>query len=113
MISSLQTTSDSAVETMQGCQELTNISVTDASNASRSFDELVKATQVIDDMASQIATAAEQQSVVTEDINRNTVSIQTGSENFLHDAEHNLKLATTLNNQSLALLRNIDGFTFS
>lgn len=113
MISSLQTVSDSAVETMQGCQELTQTSVTDASNASRSFDELVKATQVIDDMASQIATAAEEQSVVTEDINRNTVSIQTGSERFYQDAESNLDLATLLNDKSVALLRNIDGFKFS
>jgi len=113
MISSLQTISDTAVETMQGCQELTHTSVTDASNASRSFDELVKATQVIDDMASQIATAAEEQSVVTEDINRNTVSIQTGSERFYQDAESNLDLATLLNDKSVALIRNIDGFKFS
>ncbi|MCF2909596.1 methyl-accepting chemotaxis protein [Pseudoalteromonas sp. DL2-H2.2] len=110
MINTLQSTSHSAVETMNQCYELTSASVDDASNASRSFSEIANLISDINAMASQIATAAEQQSAMTNDIRQNTDNIQSASSQFLNDAEESLQYASRLSDMSVKLNRQIQQF---
>jgi len=100
MISSLQTSTLSAVETMSGCQDLANNNVLNAQKSTDSFEEIALAINNISDMATQIATAAEEQSSVTEEINRNTNSINDASLQFYQDAQSSQKEARILLEQA-------------
>ncbi|MDF2176630.1 methyl-accepting chemotaxis protein [Aliiglaciecola sp. CAU 1673] len=103
MISTLQSTSNSAVTMMNGCYTLTEESVVDAANASNSFKEIASAIETISKMATQIATAAEQQNSVTEEINANTDLIQQVSSQFLSESKQGLENASQLNGLSSEL----------
>ncbi|WP_394221324.1 methyl-accepting chemotaxis protein [Alteromonas gracilis] len=100
MITALQSSTQSAVETMDGCHELANISVSDAKKATDSFKEIAASVDAISDMATQIATAVEQQSLVTEEINRNTNSINDSSVQFLGDVKKGHEEANTMLEQA-------------
>jgi methyl-accepting chemotaxis protein len=110
MIGTLQDASNSAVETMRGCHELTAASVEEASAASRSFSEIAESINTISSMATQIATAAEEQSVVTEEINRNASNITITTEQFYEDANASLAQASSLNAMSNELNQQISRF---
>jgi len=96
MISSLQSSTQSAVNTMGACHELASTSVSDAEKASQSFADITIAIREISDMATHIATAAEQQTLVTEEINRNTTSINDVSALFFEEAEKGIDEASRL-----------------
>jgi len=100
MISVLESSTQSAVQTMGGCHDLANTSVNDAEKASESFTEINVAIQNISHMATQIATAAEQQTSVTKEINRNTHSINEVSALFLKGAEKGINEAEQLQGQA-------------
>ncbi|WP_088332478.1 methyl-accepting chemotaxis protein [Lacimicrobium sp. SS2-24] len=113
MITALQSNANSAVTMMSSCVDMTEESVNDAANASKSFTQIAEAIQDISDMAGQIATAAEQQTTVTEEINKNTVDIQSVSERFLEDAKQSLEKASELNTLSTDLSAQIQQFRLS
>ncbi len=100
MISALQISTQSAVKTMGGCHELANASVSDAEKATLSFADITIAIRNISDMSTQIATAAEQQTSVTEEINRNTTSINEVSAVFYKEAEKGISEASALQEQA-------------
>ena len=75
MIESLQQGSQNAVKAMQTSQEQSQQSVEQASNARTSLQAITDAVNTIRDMNIQIATAAEEQSSVSEEINQNIVNI--------------------------------------
>ncbi len=100
MISVLQSSTQSAVRTMEGCHNLANTSVSDAEKATQSFSDITIAIKNISDMATQIATAAEQQTSVTEEINRNTTSINYVSTAFYQSAEKGIDEASELQVQA-------------
>lgn len=100
MISVLQTSTQSAVQTMEGCHELASTSVSDAEKASQSFTDITLAIKGISDMSTQIATAAEEQTSVTEEINRNTATINEVSALFLDAAEKGIKEASDMQNHA-------------
>jgi len=100
MISSLQTSTKSAVKTMQGCHELATSGVDNTEQVTESFGNIVIAIKHISDMASQIATAAEQQSSVIRDINYTTDSISDVSEKFYTEAEVSIEQASTLEQEA-------------
>ncbi|MBV1911619.1 MAG: methyl-accepting chemotaxis protein [Kangiellaceae bacterium] len=103
MINTFKNTTHSAVQTMSGCHELANTSVSDAIKATDSFMEIGTAIRNISDMATQIATAAEQQTAVTEEIARNTESINHASLGFFDDAQHDSKEAEKLETQAVTM----------
>lgn len=75
MIEAIQSDSQSAVEEMKtGCQRVEE-SVEQAERAGQSLHQIAETVSVISDMNIQIATAAEEQSAVSEEINRNVVNI--------------------------------------
>jgi methyl-accepting chemotaxis protein len=100
MINILQTSTQSAVQTMGGCHELASTSVEDASKATQSFSDIAIAIRSISEMATQIAVAAEEQTSVTEEINRNTTAINEVSTVFLQEAEKGIAESSELNAQA-------------
>jgi methyl-accepting chemotaxis protein len=81
MIESLQQGANNAVAVMNSGQENTKISVERAQSAGASLEEITSAVTSISDMNIQIASAAEEQSAVTEDINKNVTEISTIADN--------------------------------
>ncbi|AZL70592.1 methyl-accepting chemotaxis protein [Pseudomonas oryziphila] len=75
MIQQLQQGTREVVKVMEDSQGKTDVSVQQASRAAQSLESITQAVSVINDMNTQIASAAEQQSAVAEDINRNVISI--------------------------------------
>ena len=75
-IDTLQRTTQQAVALMEKSQSLASHSVEDAVAASRALDEITRAVSLISDMSTQIATAAEEQTKVTEEITANVTAIK-------------------------------------
>ncbi|GLK87719.1 methyl-accepting chemotaxis protein [Pseudomonas turukhanskensis] len=75
MIQQLQQGTRDVVKVMEDSQGKTDDSVRHAADAAGALDAITQAVSVINDMNTQIASAAEQQSAVAEDINRNVSNI--------------------------------------
>jgi methyl-accepting chemotaxis protein len=75
MIQQLQGRTKEVVMVMEDSQQKTDISVQQASEAAKALEAITQAVAVINDMNTQIASAAEEQSAVAEDINRNVTNI--------------------------------------
>ncbi|CAG9297430.1 methyl-accepting chemotaxis protein [Celerinatantimonas diazotrophica] len=110
MIKKLQGTTSEAVEVMNQCHNLAIQSVEDTSNAADSFKEIKKYTEAINNMAAQIATAAEEQAVVSREINANTESIKVISERLNEDSEEGSMQAKHLNEMSQKLIVQVRKF---
>ena len=75
MIQRLQTGAQEAVRAMKEGRHQAGASVQQAASAGESLEAITQAVVAITDMNTQIATAAEQQSAVAEEMNRNIISI--------------------------------------
>jgi len=78
MISELQSSSSAAQKAMNNGIEMVDKSVNDAKQTGRDISHITESIEQINLMNEQVATAAEEQSSVTEEINRNMVHIQDG-----------------------------------
>ncbi|ELR65539.1 Methyl-accepting chemotaxis protein [Photobacterium marinum] len=76
MIETLQSTTKEAVSVMSDSHQLAETSVQDVDAAGVSISNIANEINVISDMATQIASAAEEQSSVTAEISRNTEGVQ-------------------------------------
>ncbi len=76
MLSELHNLVSAAVEAMQASQQSCNRSVESSRAISESLGAVTSSVRSINDMSTQIATAAMEQSSVTEEINRNVFAIQ-------------------------------------
>ncbi|MBK1721265.1 methyl-accepting chemotaxis protein [Thiocystis violacea] len=76
MIARLQDGARSAVAMMQRGREQAEQSVASGGETDRSLDAITQSVEQINDMNAQIATAAEEQSAVVEEMNRNVESIR-------------------------------------
>ena len=72
---------------MESSQARTDESVIQANEAAHALDSITRAVSVINDMNTQIASAAEEQSAVAEDINRNVSTIGQVAREVAGDAE--------------------------
>lgn len=98
MITELQDGSRQAAQAMEQGQKLTEESVTSTEETSKTLGGIITAIASINDMNAQIASAAEEQAAVVEDINRNIVNISTiagetadrsqETDAAMHDMEH-------------------------
>lgn len=75
MISRLQTGTSRAVSTMKNSKQSGEQTVDQANRAEQSLNDIANAISTINDMNTQIASAAEEQTAVTEDINRSLTRI--------------------------------------
>jgi len=97
MINTLQSGTAAAVSSMEQCQEGVKQSVADIENVEHSIQTLFGRVDQIADMSLQIATATEEQSCVSEEINKNIVNISASGAETLqtsvdaHTASEDLK----------------------
>ncbi|KJH87794.1 chemotaxis protein [Pseudomonas fluorescens] len=75
MIQQLQQGTRDVVRVMEDSQHRTDESVQHAAKAAQALETITQAVSVINDMNTQIASAAEEQSAVADDINRNVINI--------------------------------------
>lgn len=102
-IETLQTTTASAVSTMESSSALAGDSVSDVDKATAALSEIDAAVNQISDMATQIATAAEEQTHVTSEITQNITSIKDVSEHLVSSANDTSQEADNLRNQATQL----------
>lgn len=88
MIEKLQEGSRHAVQTMEQSREQAHAAVDQATLAGDSLGSIAKAVARIDDMSSQIASAAEEQGVVADEVNRNIVRISDMAGQAAEGAQH-------------------------
>lgn len=81
MIEGLQSVAQEASRVMKQNSETTQQTTKNASMAEEVLNGIIKAVEVIDDMSTQIASAAEEQSMVAEEINRNIFEIKSVVDN--------------------------------
>ncbi|WBA16997.1 MULTISPECIES: methyl-accepting chemotaxis protein [Salinivibrio] len=102
-IETLQTTTASAVSTMESSSVLAGDSVSDVDKATAALSEIDAAVNQISDMATQIATAAEEQTHVTSEITQNITSIKDVSEHLVSSANDTSQEADNLRSQATQL----------
>lgn len=110
MITTLQQIASNAVNTMNKSQQMTEVSVTDVEAANVSLQQISAAINQISDMARQIATAAEEQTSVTAEINRNTESIREVSGGLSAEVEQSARQAQTLESLAKQLATEVGQF---
>lgn len=99
IVERLQQSSERAVSAMQQGQEKARDSVEKAQSVGTSLDKIAQAVSSINDMNLQIASAAEEQTAVSDEINRNVVNIN----QIAGEAVMNIE-QTSLTSESLANL---------
>jgi methyl-accepting chemotaxis protein len=96
MIESLQSGVERTVAVMEGGQQKAADSVEQAGRVHLTLEEITQAVDTITSMSAQIATAAEEQSAVAEDINRNVVEISHLADGTASDAARNAEASETM-----------------
>ena len=96
MVATLQQSAGEAVSAMQQGQTRAEQSADQAQLAKASLSRILDAVNTITDMSAQIATAAEEQTSVNEEINRNVVNISTISDNTSQEAANTSSASTEL-----------------
>lgn len=109
-IVTLQTTTNRAVGSMQTSQDNAEKAVNDARVASESLQRITQSANLINDMASQIAAAAEEQSLVTAEITRNTNEVKDVSDDLASQAQVASSQASELNTISNELFQEVSRF---
>jgi len=106
MIEKLQSGSKQAVQVMQAGQDQAQIAVEQTNEAGQSLSTITAAVAAINDMNTQIASAAEEQSSVAEEMNRNIITISevaettsTGADQMTGASDDMSRLAVDLREQ--------------
>lgn len=110
MIESLQAGVNHAVSIMKVSKQQAQESVSNAAEAGESLAAITQSVDTITSMSSQIATAAEEQSAVAEDINKNVVEINHLAEETVKDAEKSSLASEQLANYVEDLLQLLGNF---
>lgn len=106
VIERLQTGAGNAVniihQSFVGAQD----SVISAASAGQSLEKIVVGVELLRDLNTQIAAAAEQQAAVAEQMSRNTLHLSESSENILDQVEKTVSFSTNLRKSAMTLLEN-------
>ncbi|KHT58014.1 chemotaxis protein [Photobacterium gaetbulicola] len=103
MIATLQQITTKAVDLMQTSSRLAQCTVEDADEATVALEQINASVAMISDMATQIATAAEEQTHVTDEITQNTTTIKDVSDQLTVDAQSARQQAENLSLQATNL----------
>jgi len=109
-INQLQQLAVGSATTMQKSQELAYESVQCAESCGGDLTSIVDHIQHVSDKSTQIATAAEEQSMVAEDMNRNVSGISDSALEMSQAANYLAKESETLANMSRELNNNLSSF---
>ncbi|OLQ86399.1 chemotaxis protein [Vibrio panuliri] len=110
MIERLQAGAKSAVGAMQSSQTSSQKTITIANSASQSLDVIRDSIEKINQMNTEIAAAATQQSAVSEEINQNIQQIASNSSEMVQMLNHADELCGQLGAESDELNRQVDEF---
>jgi methyl-accepting chemotaxis protein len=94
-------------QSFTGAQE----SVTSAAAAGQSLEKIVQGVNLLRDLNTQIATAAEQQAAVAEQMSRNNQQLSDSAENILSQIEKTVSYSSSLRKSAMSLLENSMKFT--
>ena len=100
MVENLQAGSNQAVRTMQEGREKSEICVEHATDAGNMLNNITHAVSIVSDVNTQIATAAEEQSVVAEEINMNIVNINEAAQGTANDAARTSAISQQLSEEA-------------
>ncbi|MGL5905171.1 MAG: methyl-accepting chemotaxis protein [Shewanella sp.] len=103
MLSALHKLVSQAVKTMEESQQSCVRSVNSSRAISESLGSVTSAVTAINDMSTQIATAATEQSSVTEEINRNVYAIQEIVNDLLKSSEDAARVSQTVSVEGVSL----------
>ncbi|UPW18428.1 methyl-accepting chemotaxis protein [Agarivorans sp. TSD2052] len=109
-IDTLQKTTERAVALMGSSSKLASGSVEDADKATSALEEITNAVTLISDMATQIATAAQEQTHVTSEITQNVVSIKDVSDQLTLGVNDGLEQSRELQIQAEDLQSKVKTF---
>ncbi|WP_413471852.1 methyl-accepting chemotaxis protein [Shewanella baltica] len=110
MLSELHKLVALAVKTMEESQQSCVRSVDSSRAISESLGSVTSAVTAINDMSTQIATAATEQSSVTEEINRNVFAIQEIVNELLHSSEDAARVSQTVSQEGINLSKLVSQF---
>ncbi|MBY7822401.1 methyl-accepting chemotaxis protein [Vibrio fluvialis] len=110
MIETLQRNTQQAVESMESSTSLADSSVSYAQQAQDSLASITQAITEINDMALQIASAAEEQRAVSEDISRNTQGIKDASDDLAYQAQQSSESASEMHSAADTMRHEISRF---
>ncbi len=110
MIERLQTGSRNAVSTMESGKKQMQDTVETTLSARSKLDAIVDGVYSINEMTHQIATATEQQSLVSEEINKNIVNINTVSEETANGARQSQEALESLRTQAINMKALVEKF---
>jgi methyl-accepting chemotaxis protein len=110
MIEKLQSGAQSAVKVMDESRTRANDSVAQADKANTSLEIIANSVSKIKDMNAHIATAAEQQSIVAEEINKNIVNISDIVEGTAEGATQTAKASEELSRLAVDLQHLVNQF---
>ncbi|WP_409314803.1 methyl-accepting chemotaxis protein [Pseudomonas putida] len=96
VIETLQTGTKDVVTTIESNHGTVQLGVTQVTNATQALKAIGEAVDIINDMNMQIASAAEEQSAVSEEINRNVTSIKNVTEALSEQANTAAKVGDRL-----------------
>ena len=113
MIESLQSGSGEAVKAMEGGAKTTEVTVTKANEAGTSLNSIVMAINTITDMNIQIASAAEEQSAVAQEIDRSIVLMADLAKNTCSEIESSTDTSRELAQLSQSLESLVQQFKLS
>ncbi|ABV38136.1 methyl-accepting chemotaxis sensory transducer [Shewanella sediminis HAW-EB3] len=113
MLSKLHTSVSQAVKSMDDSQQSCIRSVDSSRAISDSLGAVTSAVTSINDMSTQIATAATEQSSVTEEINRNVFAIKDIVSDLLHSSEDADKVSQTVSLEGGNLSKLVGQFKIS
>lgn len=99
----MQRTTQQAVTLMDKSHHLAEQSVQDAASASSALDEITQAIALISDRSTQIATAAEEQTKVTEEITANITAIKVVGDELAEETSQSQRGAHQLRQQASQL----------
>jgi methyl-accepting chemotaxis protein len=111
IIERLQNQAREAVTAMQKSQENATLSSEKASEAGDALDHIVEEVRAISMMTTQIATAANEQSYVAEEMSRNISNINSGANTTSDLAEQTLSATATIGEKVETLRANTSQFT--
>jgi methyl-accepting chemotaxis protein len=112
LIERLQSQAENAVTMITRGQESINSTVTTTQQAGEALSTINESVQAIRDMTTQIATAAEEQSAVVQDITKNIVTIDELSDKTAKIADGTSDMTTRLSDAIAAVNREIGNFKF-
>ncbi|MCW8330651.1 methyl-accepting chemotaxis protein [Photobacterium sp. SDRW27] len=110
MIETLQQNTHQAVDSMQASTELADQSVGYAEAANDSLTKITQAITEISDMATHIASAAEEQRAVSEDISRNTQAIKDVSDHLADQTTEVSQSAREMSDSAEAMRQDVSRF---